>query len=451
MSGLAAGIRLACFGKKVCLVEKHVEIGGLNSFYRRKSRLFDVGLHAMTNYAPKGARHSPLGKLLKQLRFSHDDFRLCQQHMSEIRFPEQSLRFTNDFEFFRQEIAERFPGQIDGFQKLLAYMEGYNELALEGGFVSARDVLKNHLSDPLLGEMLFCPLMFYGNAREDDMDFAQFVIMFKSIFVEGLSKPLGGMNYILNLMVEKYKAYGGELILGNAVESLEIADGKVRTALLANGESLQAETVISSMGYVETLRVCRPSLVAEAEDLPGKLSFVESQFVLNRQPRDLGYNKSVIFFNSSPVFHYRVPDQLVDIRSGVVCCGNNFHYPEPPEEGLIRFTFMANFSLWDRLPRTDYKTAKRAWLEKAFQAVFKILPDFRENVVFSDTFTPKTIYKYTGHLNGAVYGSPHKIKNGRTPVKNLFICGTDQGFLGIVGATLSGITIANLYGLQNND
>ena len=30
------------------------------------------------------------------------------------------------------------------------------------------------LSDPLLTEMLFCPLMYYGSAREDDMDLAQF-------------------------------------------------------------------------------------------------------------------------------------------------------------------------------------------------------------------------------------------------------------------------------------
>ncbi|GIT64560.1 MAG: hypothetical protein Ct9H300mP23_01870 [Nitrospinota bacterium] len=57
-------------------------------------------------------------------------------------------------------------------------------------------------------------------------------------------------------------------------------------------------------------------------------------------------------------------------------------------------------------------------------------------MVFLDSFTPKTIKKYTGHLNGAVYGSPRKIKNGKTPVNNLFICGTDQGFLGIIGATL---------------
>ena len=57
--------------------------------------------------------------------------------------------------------------------------------------------------------------------------------------------------------------------------------------------------------------------------------------------------------------------------------------------------------------------------------------------------------RYTGHLNGTVYGSPVKHRDGTTPVRNLFICGTDQGFLGIVGAMLSGISIANLHLLRN--
>ena len=63
-------------------------------------------------------------------------------------------------------------------------------------------------------------------------------------------------------------------------------------------------------------------------------------------------------------------------------------------------------------------------------------------------FTPKTIEHYTSHLGGAVYGSPHKAKNGRSPYPNLFICGTDQGMLGIVGALLSGISIANQFGIM---
>ena len=66
MSGLAAGIRLAYYEKKVCILESHYRPGGLNSFYNLKGRKFDVGLHAMTNFVPKGTKNTPLTKLLKQ-------------------------------------------------------------------------------------------------------------------------------------------------------------------------------------------------------------------------------------------------------------------------------------------------------------------------------------------------------------------------------------------------
>jgi phytoene dehydrogenase-like protein len=56
MSGLAAGIRLAQFDRRVLVLEKHSLWGGLNSFYKRQGRRIDTGLHALTNFAPKGAR-----------------------------------------------------------------------------------------------------------------------------------------------------------------------------------------------------------------------------------------------------------------------------------------------------------------------------------------------------------------------------------------------------------
>ncbi|MBM15074.1 MAG: phytoene dehydrogenase [Nitrospina sp.] len=449
LSGLSAGIRLAMFNKNVCIVEKHTVLGGLNSFYVRKNRTFDVGLHAMTNFTPKGVRKSPLGKLLKQLRFSHDDFRLCQQHMSEIRFPEHVLRFTNDFEYFRQEVSERFPKEIDGFNKLVKKILAFDELDIDDKKVlSSRPILESFIKDPILIDMLNCPLMYYGNARESDMDFYQFVIMFKSIFLEGFAKPVGGMQYILGLLEQKFKQLGGELRMGSGVTSINAKNQTVESVTLDDGENLFAENVISSMGYIETLNHCSPLLHKTEYCVTGQVSFMESLCVVDCEPKDLGYDKSIVFFSTQPEFNYKVPSEMINTTTGVLCCANNFNYPEPIKEGLIRLTNLANFSQWDSLSRKDYIAAKKYWRNQALESLFTFFPDFRSNMVFIDSFTPKTIKKYTGHLNGAVYGSPNKIKDGKTPVKNLFICGTDQGFLGIVGATLSGISMANLHILQ---
>ncbi len=79
MSGIAAGIRLAYYDQRVCILEKHNTIGGLNSFYRMNRRDYDVGLHAVTNFTEKGARKGPFSRILRQLRFKWEDFALAPQ------------------------------------------------------------------------------------------------------------------------------------------------------------------------------------------------------------------------------------------------------------------------------------------------------------------------------------------------------------------------------------
>ena len=63
-------------------------------------------------------------------------------------------------------------------------------------------------------------------------------------------------------------------------------------------------------------------------------------------------------------------------------------------------------------------------------------------------FTPRTIERYTWHLHGAVYGSPAKRLDGQTPIEGLYLIGTDQGLVGVVGALMSGIQVANRFGLS---
>jgi phytoene dehydrogenase-like protein len=218
--------------------------------------------------------------------------------------------------------------------------------------------------------------------------------------------------------------------------------------LLDNGEVLRADNVISSAGYVETMRLLSDYNPVRLKYDVGQLSFVEFIMVLDKEPAGMGYSTTITFYNNTDRFSYRKPDKLVDISSGVICCPNNFQFETPLSEPVIRVTNMANFDLWNNLDKEEYKAQKAAWLETTLKEVVKFVPDFRDSIVYTDIFTPKTIYKYTGHLNGAVYGTPKKIKTGRTHLENLFICGTDQGFLGIVGAMLSGISMANLHILQ---
>ena len=82
------------------------------------------------------------------------------------------------------------------------------------------------------------------------------------------------------------------------------------------------------------------------------------------------------------------------------------------------------------------------------ESAVRFVPDFRDAVVETEMFTPATIRRFTGHDKGAIFGSPEKRYDGATHLRNLFVCGNDQGLVGIIGTILSGISIANRYLLR---
>ena len=449
MSGLAAGIRLAYFDQKVCVLERHTTIGGLNSFYRLRGRDFDVGLHAVTNFTPKGAKKGPLARLLRQLRFKWDDFALAPQIGSRVAFPGVKLEFANDIGLLESEVARAFPKQKDNFQRLLGAIVDYDDLNDELFRLSTRARLAEIFDDPLLVEMLLCPLMWYGNAREDDMDWGQFCIMFRSIYLEGMARPFRGVRLILKHLVKRFRELGGELRLRSGVKRILVDGERAVGVELDDGTQLQARNILSSAGLVETMRLC-DDLSRVEPHRAGQLSFVETMSILNVQPKTLGHDRTIVFFNDGDKFDWRRPrdGRLVDLRTGVICSPNNFLYDSADgqlDEGVIRITAIADFDAWAALSEDQYRLEKLRWYDRTAAAACRFMPDFRGHVVDTDMFTPTTIRRFTWHDNGAVYGAPEKRLDGATHLKNLFLCGTDQGFVGIIGSIVSGISMANMH------
>ncbi len=450
MSGLAAGIRLAYYDQRVCILERHYTIGGLNSFYRLRGRDYDVGLHALTNITPKGTKTGPLARLLRQLRFRWDDFAIAPQIGSEIAFPSARLRFDNDPETFRDEVARAFPQQADNFSRLMNEIVAYDDLGETHANQSARQVVSSIITEPLLVEMLFCPLMFYGSAREHDMDWGQFSIMFRSIFLEGLGRPAAGVRLILKHLVRKFRALGGELKLRSGVKRMAVENGRITKVVLENDEELEGRFVVSSAGWCETMRLCDDGQPVISSRAPGQLTFCETIATLDVPPSDLGHDRTITFFNDHDQFVWQKPAELCDVRSGVICSPNNFAYDAPLDDGTMRITALANFDRWRALDEASYRLEKLRWYDRITESAVRFVPDYRNRVVDTDMFTPTTIVRYSGHDNGAVYGAPEKQMDGCTHLDNLFICGTDQGFVGIIGSITSGIAMANLHCLKGD-
>ena len=441
------------FGKKVLVLEKHYVVGGLNSFYARKGRKFDVGLHAVTNFpSPSSGKTSPLLRACRQLRLPFDSLNLHQQSSSRISFAEKHIRFNNDFSFFLSEIEQNFPKEKDRFQVFLRKMEDFDAYSVTVPDLSTRSILKEAFSDPLLGEMLLCPTSYYGSAQENDIDFATFTMLFDAIFKQGLARPAYGIRAFLDPLVQKLDELGVTRIMNSGVKKINSNESYASEIITDDEKVYTADQIISTCGLVETEELLGLTDTSSRESKVGNFSIIETISVFKGKPQDFGWDETVIFYNDSKEFRYEKPKGTMDSSSGVICLPENYQDPENQKvnESRLRITNPANFDKWTTLDEPAYiaekEKSERIMLEKALNYLPKgqlQKKNFSKSTLLQDTFTPKTIKKYTNHKNGALYGSPLKSRSGASPIKNLFLAGTDQGYIGIVGAMLGGIAVAN--------
>ena len=445
LSGLAAAVRLSHFGWTVRVFERHALPGGLNAYYFRHGAPMNVGLHAVTNYAePDKALRTPLHRVFRQLRLRLEDLALQGQNHSLIRIPGHVCRFTNDPAVLEAEIAREFPAEADAF-RAFAQRVSACDLYRDGPlpYETARQALRDFISDPALADMLLMPVMFYGNPRPDDMDFRLFALIFRALFLEGIAYPRDGIRPCIRLLTERLRANGGELSLGNGVRRILCDRGRAVAVEDDRGDRHEAGVILSSAGAAETAGLC-PEAPRLSRTPAGDISFVETIFRLNRLPRDLGLTASIIFSSTSAPFVFRPPAGPVDFGSALLCMPGNYRdCADIPDAMLVRVSHLADPAWWLNAAEQDYRREKAAVCQRQRERLEREWPGFSAAVLEAETMTPRTVRQYTGKANGAIYGSPEKLLDGETGLGGLRLIGTDQGLMGIVGAMVGGVAMAN--------
>ncbi len=360
---------------------------------------------------PAGVKGTPLGKILRQLRIDRDEFALCPQKGSRVAFGpagETALRFTNDFAVLESEVAAHFPGagrRVPRRSPGSCARRPCRAARLEPP--PARSC-GGSIDDPLLEDMLLCPLMFYGSAREDDMDLGQFAIMFRALYLEGLRRPLEGVRVMMRVLLEKYRAAGGERRMKCGVKKhRRPRRAGRRRSILDSGEEIDGRPRCSP----PSARRRPGALLGETPaEPPARSGYVETISVLDRQPADLGWgDDTIVFFNDSDRFTYRrpagpgrpakrdhlLPEQLRVRRRAGSC-----------RRGSSGSPASRNYESWAGLPEEPYRATRRAGSARSRSPRGGSCPrsvrrtPSRAATVATDMFTPTTVEQFTGHLPG---------------------------------------------------
>src|SRR6185436_17793444 len=163
---------------------------------------------------------------------------------------------------------------------------------------------------------------------------------------EGLCRPEGGIKPLLDLLVARLRDAGAELRLRAGVRAIRVAGGRALGVELDDGAELEADLILSSAGWAETQRLAGREVPPEEV---GRLSFLESVSILDRPPAELGHGAATSFYCAAERALYRVPDDLVEVGSGLLSAPNNFDSAAPLPEGVLRQTVAASHARWTAL------------------------------------------------------------------------------------------------------
>ena len=123
--------------------------------------------------------------------------------------------------------------------------------------------------------------------------------MFRSIFCEGLARPLAGIRLILKKLVRKFKELGGELRLRAGVIRIRASDGRARELVLDDGSVARRRTRALQRRLAGDDATVRRREPGRRQRRPASLSFIESVSALERAAARVGLRHTIVFFNDS--------------------------------------------------------------------------------------------------------------------------------------------------------
>jgi phytoene dehydrogenase-like protein len=457
-SGLACALRLALSGSKVILLEKHTKVGGLNSYYARpmekngeKIRLeLDSGLHAITNFSTPDKKNSRLSKLFRSLRMNREELELYEQNFSWIKMGDKKLIFTNKIEDLTQSIKEQYPSECIGWDNFLNFLSTYDEfVANQPSYISAKiELQKFFKNEEFINHLLF-PVLAYGSPWEEDMDFNLFVCIFRSMFLEGLCRPKGGIRVWWNAVLKNCEEYGVQILMGESVQKiLPMENGLVH--IKTSKQEIVCQNVFSSMGMIETQKMLEEP--NGFEEQTSKIGFIELIVVFDTDLSQCQDLPTLNFCALNPSKYYHAANEDINTQMSIYCIPSRYQGIQNNCEGMVRMTCLTNPVNWFEYSPEEYKTRKQLVMEKMLKQMYEEFPILKnKKILLTDIFTPKTIHKYTWHHQGSLYGAKIKVKDGQSTCKQVYYIGTDQGFPGLTGSMLSGIIMANIYGIMQKN
>ena len=473
VSGLTLGAMLAKSGLRCCIIEKEPNPGGYLAGFQRKGFLFDTAIHWLNQFNKEGIAHRcfsfidedyPKPKRLQKIqRYKTDNFDILVQP---------------DLNKVKDEFIQNFPLEKKGIEKFFRHVEelAYTSKKMSNHIRSAQtmSLTEKALFYPAALPSVF-PLIkhlryagdkgvskglskYFNNNQIKDI-FSSESDLLSCLFPLAWAKnndyykpPQGGSVEFINWLMAKNDEFGNKVLLNTKATSILVEKNKVTGVEVTQKEarfSIEAKYVVVASDLIAAYRNLLPKgsisekVIKKLEDSIQYKSAFTVTAALDCHAENLGFGEELILLfknnldrslheDSNPD-HCKLSILSPSVRDKSVCA-KGF--------GMVSIYMAADidkYDYWKTELKTDgrrhrgkaYKALKEEIAKKLFQRVDEeINPEFSKHILFFETATPFTYYRYTGNFRGTMMGPrpgkenmQNKVASHFTEINNLLVGG----------------------------
>lgn len=487
MGALTNGALLSLLGKKVCVLEQHYTAGGFTHAYERNGYEWDVGVHYI------GEVHNPKSTLRRVFDVISQG-RLKWAEMDpvydKIIIGEDEYDFVAGKENFIRDLSERFPDEKEAIHQYVSLIRKtssltpkffaaqalpawagklYNRirplLLPKEFFMTCREVLEGLTQNQALISVLTGQWGDHGQTPRDGA-FVMHALIAKH-YLAGGAYPVGGASAIAREIIPTIQQSGGEVFTYAEVDEILVKNNAAYGVRLVNGDELFADTVVSNVGFMNTVK----RLIPEASRKKHKMEKWTQDVQYSRATHCLyaGFKGTTeeLGLNSTNLWIYPNGDHEKNVDDYVNQKTDDFpliyvsfpstkdpdwerRYPGKTTVEIVTIASMDRYEKWNgsmwQQRGEDYEAKKEALSQKLLDRLFERLPQLREALDYYELSTPLSTQFYQLNTQGEIYGLDHFVDrfkkpflHPQMPIKNVYMTGADVMTAGVGGAMMGGL------------
>lgn len=474
--------------KRVLIIEQHDRIGGYTHTFSRKGYTWDVGFH----YIGEIFKKKLAGLLMNFITGGNLTWRKTPEPFETFIYPDITFTMYGNEKKFRDDLLAGFPDDAKAirtyfrdikkvsFWFVCDFLSRFLPLALKIPLSLAR-MLFDHLAlmsteqymkrfeNKQLRSILTSQWGNYGLPPSQSVFMIHGLIV--NHFINGGFYPEGGSDKIAKNILPLITNGGGETMVNSKVTEIIIENNRACGVVVETREkgeiirrSYYAPAIVSCAGAFNTFT----KLIAEKHNFP----FAQKSRELNKPSvcvalylglkgdvRSLGITGSNCWIYDSFDHESGYRNDTLLKGKPTSCFVSFIPSTEQPDTfktaTIISLTSYSHFEKWQYQARgkrdKEYYCLKETIAKGLIDFVNKHYPGFSNVIDYYELGTPLSAEDFTECPEGAMYGLAATAERYKqkwlspvTPVKGLYLTGSDISSLGIVPSMMAGLATASV-------